>query len=253
MKSILLVTVSLVLLASCLTGVPKGTGKAIAHEGWTALLKRYVNKQGFVDYKGFIKDSTMLDAYLAKLSDNAPGSSWSKDEKFAYWINAYNAFTVKLIADNYPLKSIKDLASANAVIFINTIWDKKFFSIGGKKMTLNTIEHKILRKQFNDARMHFAINCASYSCPKLLDEAYEAKALNMQLDNQAKAFLEDTTKNKVSATNPKLSFIFKWFNQDFTKNGMTKIAFINQFTTVKIKEGTALHYIDYSWTLNEQK
>ena len=101
--------------------------------------------------------------------------------------------------------------------------------------------------------MHFAINCASLSCPKLLNEAYEAKMLNTQLDNQAKAFLADTEKNKVSATEPKLSSIFKWFNGDFTKNGMTKIAFINQFTTVKIKEGTSIDYLDYNWSLNEQK
>ena len=195
----------------------------------------------------------MLNNYLTQLSNNAPANTWSKNEKFAYWINAYNAFTVKLIVINYPLKSIKDLNPNAAVIFINTVWDKKFFKIGGKDMTLNTIEHKILRKKFDDARLHFAVNCASYSCPKLLNEAYEAKNLEEQLTQQAKDFLADKTKNVVSASNPKLSSLFKWFNGDFTKKNLTKIAFINQYAPTKINDNANLEYLDYSWALNEQK
>jgi hypothetical protein len=253
MKKIATLFSIIIFLSSCLTGVPKGTKQAITHQEWTTLLKKHVNEAGLVDYKSFIKDSVALNKYLAKISDNAPASSWSSDEKFAYWINAYNAYTVKLIADNYPVKSIKDLAPKNAVIFINTTWDKKFFSIDGKKMTLNTIEHKILRKRFNDPRMHFAINCASMSCPKLLNEAYEAKTLDKQLTAQAKDFLSDTKKNKVSKDNPELSSIFDWFNKDFTKTGKTKIGFINQYAPVKINENASLKYMSYDWSLNDQK
>ena len=253
MKNFAIILLMSIGISSCFTSVPKGNKSPINHSEWTSLVQKHVNKAGFVNYKGFIKDSTLLNKYLQKLSDNAPANSWSKDDKLAYWINAYNAFTVKLIADNYPVKSIKDLGAENPIIFVNTAWDKKFFSIDGKKMTLNTIEHKILRKQFNDPRMHFAINCASYSCPKLLDEAYEGKTVNKQLDEQSKDFLADKEKNKISADKPQVSSLFKWFSNDFTKTGKTKIAFINQFTTTKIKESATLEYLDYSWDLNEQK
>ena len=253
MKTIISCLLSATLFASCLSGIPKGKSKAITHETFTKLLQKNVNDKGFVNYKAFIKDSVALNNYLTLLSNNAPANSWTKNEKFAYWINAYNAYTIKLITNNYPIKSIKDLQGNNAVIFINTVWDKKFFKIGNITMTLNTIEHKILRKKFNDSRLHFAINCASYSCPKLLNSAYEAATLDAQLTQQAKDFLADTDKNKVTASNPQLSYIFKWFNGDFTKNGMTKIEFINQYSPVKINSDANLDYMTYNWNLNEQQ
>ena len=252
MKLSVFVFSAVILFTSCFSGIPKGNNKAITHEEWTGLLQKHVNKAGFVDYKGFIKDSVKLNSYLIKLSANAPANSWSRDEKFAYWINAYNAYTVKLITSNYPVKSIKELGAANPIIFINTAWDKKFFSIENKSMTLNTIEFKIIKKQFRDPRSHFAINCASISCPKLLDVAYEAKTLNAQLDQQGKAFLADTDKNKVSASNPKLSSIFKWYSGDFEK-GQTKIEFINKYASPKLNANAKIDYLDYNWNLNEQK
>lgn len=251
-KLFLLLTTTLV-FSSCFTGIPKGDKKPIEHTEWTSLLKKHVDNDGFVDYKGFIRDSAELNDYLEKLSNNAPAKNWSKNDKFAYWINAYNAFTVKLIVDNYPVKSIKDLGPENPIIFVNTVWDKKFFTIGGKEMTLNTIEHKILRKKFDDARVHFAINCASYSCPKLRTEAFEASKLDAQLTDQAIDFLSDKRKNKVSTDQPQLSSIFKWFDKDFTKNGQTKIQFINKFSPVKINDNADLSYLDYNWELNEKK
>ena len=252
MKFSIIIFCLAILLPSCFSGIPKGENNSFTHEEWTGLLQKHVNKAGFVDYKGFIKDSVKFDSYLAKLSDNAPANSWSRDEKYAYWINAYNAYTVKLITSNYPVKTIKELGADNPIIFVNTAWDKKFFSIGNKKMTLNTIEFKIIRKQFKDPRSHFAINCASISCPKLLNVAYEAKTLNAQLEQQGKAFLADTEKNKVSAANPKLSSIFKWYSGDFEK-GQTKIEFINKYATPTLNANAKLDYLDYNWNLNEQK
>ena len=248
--SVLILLVALI-FSSCFSGIPKGKNKAFTHADWTSLLQKHVDKAGFVDYKGFIKDSVKLNFYLTKLSDNAPAGNWSTDEKMSYWINAYNAFTVKLITSNYPVKTIKELGANNPIIFVNTAWDKKFFSIGDKSMTLNTIEFKIIKK-FRDARTHFAINCASISCPKLLNVAYEAKTLNAQLDQQGKAFLADTDKNKLSATNPKLSSIFKWYSGDFEK-GQTKIEFLNKYAATKINANANLDYLDYNWNLNEQK
>lgn len=237
---------------SCLKGIPHGKQPAITHGQWTALLQKHVNDKGLVDYKGFIADSTNLNNYLQLLSSHAPAKDWSREEKLAYWINAYNAFTIKLITLHYPLKSIKDIGPGTQIIFVNTPWDKPFFSIGGKSMTLNTIEHKILRKQFTEPRIHFAINCASISCPKLLNVAYEAVSLDTQLTAQAKDFLADTDKNKVSADNPQLSSIFKWFNGDFKKTGLSKIGFINQYTPLRINDNANLDYLDYNWHLNEQ-
>lgn len=252
MKFSVLIFFAAIILSSCFSGIPKGKNNAITHGEWTSLLQKHVNKAGLVDYKGFIKDSVKFNAYLSELSDNAPANSWSKDEKFAYWINAYNAFTVKLITSNYPVKTIKELGAANPIIFINTAWDKKFFTIGNKSMTLNTIEFKIIKKQFRDPRSHFAINCASISCPKLLNVAYEAKTLNAQLDQQGRAFLADDDKNKVAASNPKLSSIFKWYSGDFEK-GQTKVEFINKYASTKVNANANLDYLDYNWNLNEQK
>ena len=138
-----------------------GKGKVPLHNAWTVLVKKYVNEEGLVDYKGFIKDKESLQSYLDMLTANPPGKDWSKEDQIAYWLNAYNAFTIKLIIDHYPVKSIKDLGATHQIIFINTPWDKKFFKIGHKTMTLNRIEHRILRQAFREPRIHFALNCAS--------------------------------------------------------------------------------------------
>jgi len=228
----------------------ENNSRAINHKQWTALLKKHVNNKGDVNYKAFIKDSAALNRYLKLLGDNPPDSSLTKEEKFAYWINAYNAFTVKLITQNYPLKSIKDLGSTATK---NSPWDKKFFTIGGREMTLNNIEHDILRKQFNDPRLHFAINCASYSCPKLLNSAFRASSLNKQLNARAINFFNDTTKNIITPTQPRLSSILLWYGDDFTKTGVSKIEYINKYSHVKILPTTKIEYMKYNWDLNEQR
>ena len=123
----------------------KTAAQAIDHKQWDGLLQKYVSKNGKVNYKGFKKDGKALQVYLDNLSKNTPQRSWSKNATLAYWINAYNAFTVKLIIDNYPVKSIKDIKDP---------WDKEFFILGSKKYSLGEIEHKILRKM-NEPRIHF--------------------------------------------------------------------------------------------------
>ncbi|MBC7720872.1 MAG: DUF547 domain-containing protein [Pedobacter sp.] len=233
--------------------LPNVNGKPITHEAWNKLLKKHVDSKGFVDYKGFIKDSVALNSYLKMLSDNEPADSWQKDEKLAFWINAYNAFTVKLIIDHYPVKSIKDIGSKIQIPFVNTPWQKKFIQMGDKKIKLDDIENNIIRKKFTEPRIHFAIVCASISCPKLRNEAYEASKLDAQLTDQAKAFLSDPTRNKPDATNPKLSHIFQWFNGDFEKTGLTKIEFINKYSPIKINADANIDYMNYDWGLNEQK
>ena len=231
-----------------------GSGWPPSHEQWTILVKKHVSEAGLVDYKGFLKDSGALDGYLKLLSDNPPGEKWTTSDKIAYWLNAYNAFTVKLILKHYPLKSIKDLGGKHQIIFVNTPWDIRFFKIGGRTMTLNRIEHRILRHNFREPRIHFALNCASMSCPKLRREAYEGARLNEQLTDQAREFLRDKSKNELNGDKPKLSSIFDFYGMDMKKwSGQSLIGFIDQYSPVKIKEDADIDYLDYDWSLNEQK
>jgi len=224
--------------------------KAPSHHQWDNLLKKHVNASGMVNYKGFQKDKTGFDAYIKILGDNAPQSSWSQNEQKAYWINAYNAFTVSLILQKYPVKSIKDIAGN--IYKINTPWDIKFINIGGKKYDLNNIEHGILRKKFDDPRIHFALVCAAMSCPRLRNEAYTGAKLDAQLDDAGKGFLNDKSKNRISTDKAEISKYFTWYSGDFTKNG-NLVYFINKYSQTKINSKTKISYLDYNWSLNEQK
>jgi len=203
-------------------------------------LKKNVSASGIVNYKGFKKDAIQLQSYLDELSKNLPEKSWSKNAVLAYWINAYNAYTVKLILNNYPVKSIKD---------INNPWGKKFFTLGTTKYSLEEIEHDILRKM-NEPRIHFAINCASFSCPNLLNEAYTEAKIEKQLENVAKSFVNDKTKNTIAADTIEISEIFNWFSGDFKTKG-SLIDFLNQYSVVKINKSAKIKFNDYNWSLNE--
>ncbi len=219
------------------------------HEPWSRLLQKHVSTAGFVSYSGFWADSLELNAYLGSLSKCLPSTTWSREDRLAYWINAYNAFTIKLIIDHYPVKSIKDIGSKLAVPFVNSVWDAKFFSIGGVQMSLNQIEHSILRKQFDEPRIHFAIVCASISCPSLLNTAYTAADLENQLHQQTLAFIQDSTKNRISVNHLELSSIFKWFKSDFTKHGNLK-QFVAKYANAPIAPNAKLDFLEYNWELN---
>lgn len=222
-----------------------------SHAIFTALLKKHVSDQGKVDYKGFIAESEALDAYLASLSTNPPDrKTWSDEEQLAYWINAYNAFTIKLIINHYPVKSIRDIGPKLSIPLVNTVWHLEFFTIGGKKASLDEIEHKILRKEFDEPRIHFAINCASISCPQLLNRAYTAENLEAQLEQAARSFINDSKLNTLEATGAELSSIFSWFKSDFTRNG-SLIDYINQYANVKLNKDAKISYNEYNWLLNE--
>lgn len=215
----------------------------VDHSQWDQLLKKYVDNKGWVNYNGFKKDQAKLDEYLKMLSVNNPTNDWNVQELLAYYINLYNAATVKLIVENYPVKSIKD---------IDAPWTKGRVAVGNKMLSLGGIENGILRKM-NEPRIHFAINCASISCPKLLDEAYTARKINEQLDRATKEFI-NSDKNDISANNPKISFIFDWYAKDFTVNGKKDvIGYINKYSNTKINPGATLSYKNYNWDLNEQK
>jgi len=222
-----------------------------SHKTWDGLLKQYVKANGFVDYSGFQKDIEKLNRYLDVLSESPPKASWTTDEKMAYWINAYNAFTIKLVVDHYPVKSIKDIK--RGIPFVNTVWDIKFIKLDGQKYDLNKIEHGILRKEFKDARIHAAVNCASYSCPPLRAEAFTAGRLNEQLEDAMHNFVNDPMRNKISNESAELSAIFKWFSGDFKSDAGAVVDFINRYTEHRITSSTKISYLEYNWSLNDAK
>ena len=209
------------------------------HSTWSEFLNKYVTKNGNVNYKLIHANQTDLNVYLNLFAKTSPDNTWSKNEKLAYWINAYNAFTIKLIIDNYPTKSIKDISKP---------WDKKLANINGKKVSLNYIEHDVLRKM-QEPRIHFAINCASVSCPKMLNTAFLPETLNSQLNTAAKRFI-NSKENRIEKENVKLSKIFKWFSDDFKISGNV-LDFINTYSDTKVSNKESYKYLDYNWSLNE--
>ena len=213
--------------------------KEVMHKRWHTILQNHVSKNGNVDYNAIKNNKTELDIYIDYLSDNLPDNTWTKDEKLAYWINAYNALTVDLILRNYPIKSIKDIKDP---------WDQRLWKFGDTWYNLNTIEHEILRTM-DEPRIHFAIVCASVSCPKLQNKAFTASNLEMQLSNATKEFLADTSKNKLSKDKIELSKIFKWFKKDFEQND-NLIDFLNQYSEVSISNAAKRSYTNYNWDLN---
>ncbi len=215
----------------------------VDHSQWDKLLKKHVTNQGLVDYKGFQKDRAELDNYLKMLAEKDPTNDWSSQELLAYYINLYNASTVELILDNYPTTSIQDIKGN---------FTKGFIKIGGRELSLGGLENGVLRKM-DEPRIHFAINCASISCPKLMNEAYTASKINEQLDRAVKEFI-NSDKNEISTNNPKLSSIFDWYQKDFKVNGKQDvIGFINKYSNTKINSGAPITYKDYNWNLNEKK
>ncbi|WP_179347933.1 DUF547 domain-containing protein [Winogradskyella pacifica] len=214
--------------------------EAFDHAILNALLKEYVSEDGNVNYKGLKTESKTLQRYIDLLKLHQPNDDWTKNDKLAYWINAYNALTIDLILRNYPTKSIKDIKDP---------WDQRLWKLGDTWQNLNDIEHEILRKM-NEPRIHFAIVCASVSCPKLQNTAFTASNLDAHLTNATKEFLADTSKNELSKDNIKISKIFRWFKNDFEQSG-SLIDFLNQYSDITISESAKKSYTDYNWDLNE--
>ncbi len=218
------------------------TTNLLDHSVWDDLLQKHVTEAGWVNYEGFQQDIVYLNGYLDLLSENAPKKEWPVQELLAYYINLYNAHTVKLIVDNYPTQSIKDL---------NGPWTRGIVPIGKRNLSLGGIENGILRKM-NEPRIHFAINCASISCPKLLNRAYTATKIEEQLDLVTRAFINGP-KNELSENNPKLSSIFNWYAKDFTIDGKQDvIGYINLYSKTKIASESPIEYLEYDWNLNKQ-
>lgn len=231
---------------------PTSSAKPIPHDAFNGLLKKYVDPNGLVNYKALkANDTKTLDQYLDLVSKNAPGPDWSKDEKLAYWLNAYNAFTIKQIVDKYPTESI--ISNQLQLVSGSGPFNKKYFKIGGKDMSLNNIEQDIIRKEFQEPRIHFALVCAAVSCPTLRNEAYTAAKLDQQLAEQAREFLNNPKKNAISKDKVSISKIFDWYKDDFGKTDENVVKFINQYSKTKADPQAKVSYQKYDWDLNDQK
>jgi uncharacterized protein YxeA len=254
------------------------TGSAFAqfdqsHKAFDDLLKKHVTyiangNASQVAYKGFAQDRAALKTYLDAISavPEATYKSWNKNQQLAFLINAYNAFTIELILTKYPnLKSIRDLGGT-----FSKPWSIKFINLFGKEVTLDNIEHDMIRAEgvFNDPRIHVAVVCASIGCPMLRNEVFTADKLDVQLDDGMKRFLSDKTRNRYNAESKKLevSKIFDWYKKDFTKGhkGFSSLEvtlgkYADQLTDdtaarAEIKAGkVAISHLDYDWNLNDKK
>ncbi|OGX86518.1 DUF547 domain-containing protein [Hymenobacter glacialis] len=259
---------ALVLLASLLMGSCKyvryikqldptmaGT-KPVDHVPYDALLKKHVDAQGMVNYRAFLADSTALGTYLTTVSNNLPNEQWNKDDQLAYWINAYNAFTIQRVLRGYPVKSIRQLGGDKTLV--NTVWDQQFIRLGNDKdkYSLNDLEQRLIRRKFSgEYRIHFALVCAAISCPKLRNEAYTGSRLQEQLDDQARDFINNPNKNKLTPANaPQVSSIFDFYPGDFKKDDNTLSKTINKYSAgPKVDAEIQPTFMTYNWDLNEQK
>lgn len=244
-----------------------------SHAAWTALLQRHVRpKPGGhatrVHYAGLAADRAELRRYLAALSSVTAGdfAAWTRPERQAFLLNAYNANTVELVLGRYPnLTSIRDLGTLLA-----SPWKPRWIPLLGRQVSLDDIEHGLLRQRgaYDDPRVHFAANCASIGCPALRDEAYAAATLDAQLDDQALRFMGDRSRNRWNPQRQRLelSKIFDWYGEDFRlgHRGIASLpAFAARYAEVladdagareRIRAGSApIAFLDYDWALNDAR
>lgn len=227
---------------------PAWSGVTVDNSLYAELLGKYV-KNGVVDYQGFKDEEAHLDQYLKILAETDP-KTLDPNEQFAFYINAYNAWTIKLILSEYPgVQSIKDLGS-----FFKSPWEKKIARIDGDVITLDHIEHDILRPRFKDPRIHFVVNCASKGCPPLRSKPYRGAVLDRQLTEMTKNFINDPQYNRLQGNTLYVSSIFKWYSEDFN-DGI--VGFFRKYAEGKLKERLQkqtgeidVEYLDYDWSLN---
>jgi hypothetical protein len=218
------------------------TQEVLDHAVWDELLKKYVDDSGGVNYAALKKERNQLKGYLSYLGQHVPDpSAVSEEERLAYWINVYNAFTVELILEHYPLKSIRDIGDGNP-------WDAKWIDLGGKKYSLNQIEHEIIRPRFGEPRIHFAVNCAAKSCPPLLNTAWTGENLSANLQEVTEAFINNSSYNKISRSRLSLSRIFDWYEEDFESIA----GFVSKYAHIAVNSNAKISYLEYDWALNRQ-
>jgi hypothetical protein len=229
--------------------LPRFVVAAVDHSPWSALLARYVDDNGRVAYRNLsTEDRATFEQYLTTLAQ-AQTEGMSEAEEKAFWLNAYNAVIISGVLQGY---------SAEGVLARKRLFSWFTVPLAGKNRSPDEIEHQILRKKFQDPRIHFAIVCASSSCPKLRREAYVPERLDQQLDEATRAFVNDPSRNQIEPQHVALSRIFEWFADDFVRSAGSVPAFVQRFVdgdkrAILSEKADALRYLDYDWTLNAQE
>lgn len=257
------------LLAACVVWSSGLFAQSVDHSIWNQLLQNHVEvlNNGSVtqvDYDGLLSEHQKLKQYLDSLSQvtQRQFDGLSKQDQLALLINAYNAWTVELILTEYPdVESIRDLGS-----LFRSPWKKKFIPFMGETISLDNIEHGLIREpgKYNDPRIHFAVNCASIGCPALRAEAYSGDQLNLQLEDATENFLQDRERNRLVGDELQVSSIFKWYREDFEKGWLgfdSLLAFFAEYSdNLGLKEKQKVDlvsgkidigFLDYNWQLNK--
>lgn len=230
----------------------------IDFSAWDDLLKRYVriSPDGVnrVDYAGFSAGGkTALDKMIADLTA-LPVSRYARNQQFAYWINLYNAMTVKVVLDHYPVETIRDI-DISPGLFADGPWDKELVSVEGEALSLNDIEHRILRPIWQDPRIHYAVNCASIGCPNLAVDAYDGEKLEAMLDLAARAYINDPRGVSVTGNKVTLSKIYDWFQEDFGGSTQSVLDHLKRYAAPALAERLNsigdIQGTGYDWSLND--
>ncbi len=229
------------------------TDGEFSHQLFDQVLQKFVDSHGRVNYAGLKNDSEMLESYLDLLAVNAPGDKGTFQTGLAFWINAYNALIIKGVLDHYPTTSVRKVKPFNG------FFSRIRFQVGGRSYTLNDIEHDIIRYEFGDPRIHFALVCASLGCPILENRAFFPETLEERLDNATANFINNPEKVRLDRENGVLylSQIFEWFAEDFEDTHDSVIDFIAEYlpeadTTFLKEQEIQIQYMQYDWQLNAQ-
>ena len=225
----------------------------LSHELFDQVLQKYVDSQGRVNYAGLKNDPGTLESYLDLLAVNAPSDRATFQTGLAFWINAYNALTIKGVLDHYPTTSVRKIK------LFGGFFSRIKFQVGGRSYTLDNIEHDIIRSEFGDPRIHFALVCASLGCPILENRAFVPETLEKQLDNATANFINNPEKVRLDRENGvlHLSQIFEWYAGDFEDTHDSVINFISEYlpeadAAFLARAEIQIQYLQYDWRLNAQ-
>lgn len=232
----------------------------VDHGVWDKLLTKYVvsSPDGinrFAYRRVTATDKSALKAYLASLQ-GVRVSALDANEQRAFWINLYNALTIDVVLDRYPVATIRDISTSPGLFSIGP-WGKALVAVEGKKLSLDHIEHDILRKSWRDARVHYAVNCASISCPNLMGKAFTGAKLEQMLDDGARDYVNHPRGVRVDGGKARLSRIYSWYRKDFGRNDAEVLQHIAAYAKSALKKQLSgidrIDGYDYDWSLNEAK
>jgi hypothetical protein len=242
----------LLVLFTAATGRADNSALDQLHRPWNELLKRCVQADGRLNYGELVEHDELLPAYLQALRRTTPEASWTRQEQAAFWLNVYNAYTLNIAIEYYPVQRLGDI-KIKTVSGYRPAWEAPEVNVGGKEYSLNQIEREILPRLLpQDPRRFLALHCAAASSPALLPEAYDGPRLDQQLHEQARRFINDPARNQLTPTAVQVSSIFDWHAAEFGEKAQL-IAFLNRYAQTPIDAAATVQYLPYDWTLNDAK